>query len=65
MLGLDYGEGHVENLYDRAYRDGIRDAHAFGEQRAHAAFTGSEGAFDLLRQPLYEQAKREAATPSG
>jgi len=36
VLGLDYGKGHLDNLYLAAYRDGYADACAAAVQDAAA-----------------------------
>ena len=46
-LGLDYGKGHLDNLYMQAYRHGLRDAYAFTTQQAQEWLNHSEGYRDL------------------
>ena len=55
VLGLDYGIGHLDNLYLAAYRHALRDAYAFTERQAQAWLDDQHGAFDpefLAQSPV-------------
>jgi len=48
VLGLDYGHGHLDDLYWAAYEDGLRDAYAMVTQQAGDWFQSAHGRHDVL-----------------
>jgi hypothetical protein len=61
ILGLDYGEGHLDDLYMQAYDNAFRDTWALMEQCAAQERAAGTGAYDLGHQALTAQAWAEAS----
>jgi hypothetical protein len=59
-LGLDYGKGHLDDLYAAAYDHASRDAWALAAQMMRDRFSDPlPGAQRIEYVVLHEQAKRE------